>query len=168
MSCQSCTYGSDLNKGLTGYVANGANKAITLLDVNKRIITRRIVRLRVFEDENVAKFPAIYVEESTQFGSKGIDKIYAALDILSQRTGLPVIASTHRPSTTEKVQSGENKIYKIIINRGRSRFDYSDSYGGSIYQNEEKMVTNPLNVAVKPADQRTEKEILQEYRIFDH
>ncbi|MFH1457641.1 MAG: hypothetical protein ABIG31_00515 [Candidatus Omnitrophota bacterium] len=158
-ACQSCAYGNDLNRGLTGYLVNGTNKVVALLDANRRVITRRIVRLRILEDEQGIRQPAIFVEESSQFGSKGIDELYGVLDIVSQKTGLPVVASLYRPVQTTKVQQGVNKKYKIELFQGRSEFDYSDLYGNSVpgkintglyRQTDASITTGLFDLLVKP------------------
>ncbi|MFQ5952600.1 MAG: CPBP family intramembrane glutamic endopeptidase, partial [Candidatus Omnitrophota bacterium] len=130
-ACQSCVYPNDLNRGLTGYVVNGTNKAIVILDENKRVITRRIVRLRIMEDELGNKKPVIYVEENNQFGSRGIKKLYEVLDALSQKTGLPIVMARVRPSESAP-KEGRIRVGKLVLFRGRSEFDYSDSYGHRI------------------------------------
>jgi hypothetical protein len=163
-ACQSCTYGSSLNKGLTGYTVNGANKAVAILDGERRVISRRIVRLRVMEDSEGNLQPAIFVEESTQFGATGIDKMYAVLDVLSQRTGLPVISSSYRSASTEKAHEGTRKEFKIILQPGRSANDYSDSYGGSLTTTK-KETTRSQDFLVKPTPTGREEGILRAYNL---
>lgn len=155
-ACQSCTYGSSLNHGLTGYTVNGTNKAVAVLNEERQVAnTRRIVRLKTFEDENGNRFPGIFVEESTQFGSENIDVLYEILDKVAAETGLPIIKSTYRPAISEDVQEGESKRLKITTFRGRSSYDYSDSYGGSInpesYNEDDRFESDLLSVLMKPA-----------------
>jgi precorrin-6B methylase 2 len=160
-ACQSCTWENDLNRGLAGYVGNGTNKAVALLDDHRSVITRRIVRLRIVQDEEGNnRHPVIFVEENTQFGVREIDELYNLLDILSQKTGLPVVVSLYRPAQTKKVQEGSSKKYKIELLKGRSEFDYSDTYGnympgkitaGLYRQSEPLVTTGPFNLLVKPA-----------------
>jgi hypothetical protein len=128
-ACQSCAAGSDLNGGLTGYLVNGTNKAVALLDNKGRVITRRIVRLRMVEDEKGRQQPVIFVEESTQFGTAGISELYGLLETLSRKTGLPLVASQFRPAEAAKVNEGVETICKLVLFRGRSSIDYSDAYG---------------------------------------
>ncbi|MBF0479405.1 MAG: hypothetical protein HQL26_07975 [Candidatus Omnitrophica bacterium] len=156
------TLSNNLNRGLTGYVVNGTNKAVTVVDRNGKVVpARRIVRLRIIEDENGQKMPVIFVEESTQFGVTHIDELYGLLDELSRRTGLPVIATHHRPATTEKVLGGKNKSFKIHVFPGRSSFDYSDEYGNTmsgvltagLYQHlpeQGELITPEFELLVKP------------------
>gem|GEM_PF-5624311 len=159
-SCQSCTYGSKLNQGLTGYTVNGANKAIALLDKDRRVTaTRRIVRLRIFEDASGNKFPGIFVEEkATQFGVRHIDKLYEILDQVSEATGLPILGSVDKEAQDEAVQKGEVKEVSVVLVRGRSSFDYSDTYGAYPQigmgllnqQSEDRLKTPLLNVRQRP------------------
>jgi|GEM_PF-2843206 len=128
-ACQSCVYGASLNRGLTGYLVNGTNKAIAFLDGTNKVKTRRIVRLKIAEDEQGNRQPVIFVEESTQFGIKGIDKLYAMLDVLSLETGLPVVVSMHKSAESPKVKEGKDEKRDILLFQGRSKFDYSDGYG---------------------------------------
>ncbi|MBU1086872.1 MAG: GNAT family N-acetyltransferase [Candidatus Omnitrophica bacterium] len=177
-ACQSCTYGNNLNRGLPGYVLNGTNKAAVILNNNRQVITRRIVRLRIVTDEQGNRQPVIFVEESTQFGVNKIDGIYDLLEKVAQDTDLPVVATTYRPAQTPKVLAGALKDYSIELYRGRSTFDYSDLYGGSVpgkitaglYQQAEAKVTTPVfKLLVKS---RTVSGIVEErfdlrMRVFD-
>ncbi len=138
---------------------NGTNKAAVILNNNRQVITRRIVRLRIVADEQGNRQPVIFVEESTQFGVNKIDGIYDLLEKVAQDTDLPVIATTYRPAQTPKVLAGEPKDYSIELYRGRSTFDYSDLYGSSVpgkitaglYRQTESKVTTPLfKLLVKP------------------
>ncbi|MCG2712830.1 MAG: hypothetical protein L6416_10985 [Candidatus Omnitrophica bacterium] len=173
-ACQSCTYGTNLSRGLTGYVVNGTNKAVVLLDENRNVITRRIVRLRILEDKDGNKQADIFVEESTQFGVREIDKLYAALDILSQKTGLPVAGSQYRPAVNDKVKEGAIEQYVFQLFRGRSEFDYSDCYGHSVpgtitaglYQQTQPVVSTGLfDLLLKPMNTKTEQEIEEQYAL---
>ncbi|MBT5271968.1 hypothetical protein HOL83_01405 [Candidatus Woesearchaeota archaeon] len=130
IKCQSCTYGTSLNRGLTGYTMNGANKAVAILNEKGQVVTRRMVRLRFIKNDNVDEYePAIFVEESTQFGSNGIEKLYAVLKILSKKTGLKVIASKYRESSYEEVEEGVDTKSSFKLFGGRTGWDYSDAYG---------------------------------------
>ncbi len=130
-ACQSCTYGNNLNRGLAGYLVNGTNKAVALLDEEGRVVTRRMVRLRIVTDERGNKQPVIFVEESTQFGVEELEKLYAILDILSQRTGLPVMVGAYRPAHLPGFAQVKEKDFTFEFIAGRSSFDYSDFYGHS-------------------------------------
>jgi len=128
-SCQSVTYSTDLNRGLEAYVANGTIKAMTFIDAQGRVIpARRIVRLIIAEKDG-KKFPAIFVEESTQFGVQGLAQLYSLMDELSRRTGLPVITSSHRPAESLNRLSAKMQNINVMIFEGRATFVYSDAYG---------------------------------------
>ncbi|MFQ5953288.1 MAG: SAM-dependent methyltransferase, partial [Candidatus Omnitrophota bacterium] len=166
-ACQDCTYGSDLNRGLVGYLVNGTNKAVVLLDKNRRVITRRIVRLRILEDDEGNEQPVIFVEESTQFNTQGIDKLYGILDILSQKTGLPVVVAPYRPASSDNVQKGKKKRFmKMGLFRGRSTYDYSDWYGGSLHITENRSIVwdTARELIVRPRKDVPEDQIEQEIR----
>ena len=130
-ACQNCMYSNDLNRGLTGYVVNGRNKVIAVLDEKGRVVTRRIVRLAVLKSGTGIENLAIFVEESTQFGSIGIDKLYGLLDIVSKQTGLPVVASDHRVANTDELKNLDRQSFKIFLpyDDNRSEIEYSDAYG---------------------------------------
>ncbi|MHB8154750.1 MAG: ATP-binding protein [Candidatus Omnitrophota bacterium] len=127
-ACQGCAYGSGLNRGLTGYTLNGTDKAIALLDKDDRVVTRRIVRLKVIEDFQGKKQAVIFVEENAQFGKKGLDKLYAALEIISMKMGIPVVTSGWSPGAGWE-QAGS---YSLLVYPGRSPFDYSDLFGSKV------------------------------------
>jgi hypothetical protein len=128
-SCQSCAYPHDLNRGLTGYVVNGRNKIVAILDENGHVVTRRIVRLALLEDSAGVRSQAIFVEESMQFGKIGIENLYGVLDILSKQTGLPVVVSDHRAADIDELKNGDKQTFKIFLPYDRSELDYSDAYG---------------------------------------
>ena len=138
-ACQSCTYGSNLNRGLAGYLVNGTNKAITLLDKDRRVVsTRRVVRLRIMEDENGKKQPVIFVEEKArQFGTKHIDRLYGMLKNLSDKTGLPIVFEDDPILRDKKELSSfmsnvRGQSLKVVLFPGRSTYDYSDTYGEDV------------------------------------
>ena len=142
-SCQNCTSTYGLNQGLTGYVSNGTNKAIALMDANGRVLARRIVRLRIVEEkvveegkEKIKRYPVIYVEENQQFnqpsdeGKAYVEKLYGILDMMAKRTGMSVaVAQVHPLAGSAKVAEGERREVWLDRFVGRSRYDYSDSYG---------------------------------------
>ncbi len=130
-ACQNCVCGSDLNRGLTGYTVNGTNKAIVLLDENRRVVTRRVIRFKIFQKEG-NRSPCLLVEESTQFGSARIDELYDLLEQAAGQAGLPVMASQYRPAQTEEVLSGQKDSCAIELYRGRSTSDYSDLFGSTL------------------------------------
>ncbi|MFH1439376.1 MAG: hypothetical protein ABIG89_02345, partial [Candidatus Woesearchaeota archaeon] len=117
-SCQNCISGG-YNSGLLGYVVNGANKAVLIRNKEGEVVTRRIVRLRMFKSEDGTTRPVIFVERGS-YGNKGADKLLNVLSIVSKETGLPVVTT------------GGSEKGKIILYQGRSTFDYSDNYGGGL------------------------------------
>lgn len=133
-ACQRPTYGSDLNRGLAGYVGHGTNKALTILNREGQVVpARRIVRLRVIINEKGERELVIFVEESTQFGGRAnnIDNLYAVLDQVSNRTGLRVAVGAYRPAESAKVNQGTSGQYGMYLFKGRT-FDYSDYYGRNV------------------------------------
>ncbi|MBI4453193.1 HEAT repeat domain-containing protein, partial [Candidatus Woesearchaeota archaeon] len=154
-ACQSCVYGNNLNAGLLGYVNNGANGAIVILDENRFVVTRRIARLRIVEDSNGNKFPAIYVEESTQFGSKGLDQLHEMLKVLSINTGLPVVSSIKRQT--------QPKTFKVYQYKGRSLYDYSDTQQpGGVIKQEEYVVQRIATASIDNVPDKTIEDVAAE------
>ncbi len=164
-ACQSCTYGTDLNRGLAGYTVNGTNKALALFDQDKRIVsTRRTVRLRILEsvsegNQKTLREPVILVEENTQMGSKYIDTLYTLLAKLSKEMNVPIAVAPYRVANSIKLQRGNRVNEKVIVFKGRSSFDYSDYYGRSVagralgglyeHQGQEPLSVGPLEFIIK-------------------
>jgi hypothetical protein len=123
-SCQR-TSGGSLNKGLMSYVHNGTVKAVLLRNSKGEVVTRRIIRLLIAEDEAGNVKPVILAEENSQFNSKGIEEIYGALQVLSalmsaQGAGeIPVL----KPRRTT------GKPMKVFMPKGQAPFTYSDTFG---------------------------------------
>jgi hypothetical protein len=136
-ACQSVTYSNDLNRGLTGYISNGTVKAATFLDENGQVSPpRRMVRLMIVQEES-RKFPAIVIEESEQFGTRDILRLYRLFEALSFRTGLPVLVTTsHRPAQEIMRSFNDLRSFNLSLFPGRSSFMYSDAYGALPMQDE--------------------------------
>ncbi|MBS3121770.1 HEAT repeat domain-containing protein, partial [Candidatus Woesearchaeota archaeon] len=154
-ACQSCTYGTNLNNGLLGYLVKGTNKAIALRNDKGYVVVRRIVRLKILQDAEGKEFPAIYVEENAQFGSFNLGKLYGLLNILSKRTGLPVVIGGYRSSGINELE-GNPLIAKVTFYKGRTGKDYSDSLAGSIDQQEPVIIYDStraeLTIKAVPAE----------------
>lgn len=158
-ACQSVTYSNDLNRGLTGYVSNATVKAATFLNESGQVSPpRRIVRLMIVQEEG-RRFPAIVVEESEQFGTRDIGRLYQLFDALSFRTGLPVLVTTsHRPA--QEIMRGFNdlRLFNPILFSGRSSFMYSDAYGSLPMQDESG---TPVSAKVSAGLYRQPEQTLQ-------
>ncbi len=129
-ACQTVANSSTINEGLAGYVGNGTVKAVTFVNDKEQVVdTRRIVKLLMVEVDG-KKQPAIFVEESTQFGVDGLEDLYALIDELSRRSGLPVVTSTARAAQVLQDKRGEPKLVTFFITEGRSR-SYSDAFGSA-------------------------------------
>ena len=132
-TCQSPLSKDEENKkGLVGFCVNGTNRAITVLDKNRNVVTNRVIRLKILKNEKGEIEPVIFVEESDQLGKKGLSEIYGLLEILSHKTGLPVVIAKVRSESLEnikKVAEWEEMKYKILFFKGRSSYDYIDWYG---------------------------------------
>ncbi len=127
-ACQSATYGSDLNRGLMGYWLNGSNKALAVVDEDGMVnYTRRIIRLRIVRNAQGKREPVLFIEESDQFGVRYLKELYELAIKLKEKTGLNIVVP-HEVKGFEANLREEGGSLMILFN-GRSRYDYSDSYG---------------------------------------
>jgi len=163
-ACQSCRYGDDLNRGLTGYTVNGNVKTVVVLDQNEQVITRYMVKLEIAADKNGRKRPVLLVEDSHQYGSIGKDKLYGLLDIVSLRCGISQVSSDGTRGILEKL--------RFFLIRGRTGFNYSDLYGSSVpgkisaglyNQTKPEIITNPMELHVTPVSKVPREELEQKY-----
>ncbi|MFA5101346.1 MAG: GNAT family N-acetyltransferase, partial [Candidatus Omnitrophota bacterium] len=144
-SCQNPMGSRALNRSLLGYLMNGSNKAIVLRNMRGEVVTRRIIKLHLAMDRNNNLNPVVFVEESTQYNSKGVDQIYRVLEILgykmsnlgegSKSLNIPVL----KPGVAMT-----DAAYTLMLYAGRWPYSYSDNYGNSFYGTETLGITTTI------------------------
>jgi len=144
-SCQA-TYKPTYNRSLSGYVANGWNKAIVVFDQKGHFISRRLVRVRLKE---TGPAELLLIREES-YGNEAVDAwMDQLLAKVAHDMGVP-----YQPDKHDSLQQ-----FSIRLWRGHSEWDYSDMYGkqlegdvGLIHSDAEKALTVNLSLPLKESE----------------
>jgi hypothetical protein len=109
-------------------VHNGTVKAIVLRNAKGEAVSRRIVRLLMAKDDQGGHYPTLFVEESNQYNTRGINEMYGVLGILASRMSEALgsdVPITGAEAFVLKGPSSEKDI-NLSVYQGRSKYGYSD------------------------------------------
>jgi HEAT repeat protein len=112
-SCQAC-YKPEYNRGLSGTVSNGWNKALVIFDEQGKFLARRIVRLRLTD-----KGELVLLREPT-YGQSVYNPAFEEL----------LSSLAHAMNIRYEADKGENlETISFFLWKGHAQWEYSDVYG---------------------------------------
>ena len=156
-SCQA-TCKPAYNNGLSGYVANGATKALVVRDADGRLISRQMAKLRLAKigDKTI---PVVFFEP--RYGVNTGDQMESVGALVAKDIGAAVAGSNSLAK--------EKSAVTIELFPGNSPWDYSDNYGklftdqpvGLIYQKEGNLLEAKITTGYVDSSTLKEEDLME-------